>query len=1496
MGVPTVIRTSGRWLLRLMAVIIPLTLAAAMLLMHREVQDGMGRMAARYLSRQLATRVELEGFYLGPTGRMRVDRLAIYDRSDRIVLELQPFYAYIDPLHTGLRQVKVHEMVVGRLILHITHDRGARTFAHQFLLDALPSEEGNTGESPFDRLRVGSFRLKSGRVCYHDYRMDAADNRQFQPHHLELDKLRLTLKNIQHNRGLWTATLAGLRFNERAGFCLDSLSGAIRVDSTGLSFDSWRLQAPDTRMAGDFRAEWGDDTGAKGVEPGVYRVSLDESVIAAPILAYFLGPQAPATSLSLRGVLEYRKNQITGQDVRLALGRPMFARGDFRITELNASVGPRFALRVDDARWDKPSWSRSFPAIQLPSVLDPLQQLSFQATFAGQPDEFEVEGTFTDGRGTAVTDLSVQLDGPNSTYNGQLSLRNFNVGQWLGDTLAGRLDIDANLEAVGDRAENLRAKLAGALQRIDYRGYSYGPVQVRGDYSLRTFRGQLASEDPNACFIFQGMADWQPAVPRYDFVASIDELDLQALGLSAVPFVFSGRVDLTGSGQKPDELEGKLTGSDWSLVQGNRQMDLDNITLSLLQGNQGDTTTWGGNGLTIDCATPFGSAIVRGDGKIGLLTSAIRSAMGLNLTPQERAQLAKMDSSARFTLELDLDRAQALTRSLFPELLSLNRLLFFARLNPQDGGFDFSMDASDVHSGDLHSDRISLLGKRKGNRLEADIFTGTVNMGQQRILENLRWFNTLERDTLRYTLEGTGALEGQLARLQGISVRDSTGYQVHIDSSHIEFFNQSWALVQRLPVVYAPERISLGDFTLKSDSMEMSCRGVVGAGPGDLVEVNMAGVPLAPLAPFVLPKEYRLDGKMQLNVNARSVLNRPELTGTLLVPGLSYDGQPLGDLFAQSKLDPGSRAMQISADVRRLGAPAVANPDAATDSSRLLTVSGIFSRMEGKDSLDLGMNLAGLPAWVLNPLLRPIFDSLNGGVNGQLRLLVHGPRTELTGWADLTKNRLHVDFLDQSFWLDRRITLLPDQIRFDSVAVTDGQNGTGWVTGSLLHRNLDRFTLNLQVDARKMQVINTPPSYKEAFFGVGRATGLARITGDFYLVDIDVVATTERGTKIDLPLDGEGSRTGSQFITFASPAGELNSPKANEEFHPEGVSFRMNLDMSRDAEFRVLFDRAAGDILKGSGEGQMRISYKPDGELLMDGGYTVNSGDYTFTLANLPGKKFKLEPGGTITWSGDPYDAQLDLSAVYRQRCDVDRLLDPAQLQNEPRKQITVDTYLKLKGSLMKPDVEFQLKLPGNSDENSTDPVAARIRSINQNEQELNNQVLALLIAGQFFPSDNAALTSLLGSTGANSLTEVLSNQLNNLLSQMFDNVSLGITYRNRSNLVNSGSPARQGDVAVAGNFSLFDDRLLIDGKLGNNSIQTANSTALAGEIMVEYLMTRDGAVRMKAFNRLDDRILNNSDSNYRYGVGLSLTENYDSMRDLRQKISKRFRSGRAGE
>ena len=80
---------------------------------------------------------------------------------------------------------------------------------------------------------------------------------------------------------------------------------------------------------------------------------------------------------------------------------------------------------------------------------------------------------------------------------------------------------------------------------------------------------------------------------------------------------------------------------------------------------------------------------------------------------------------------------------------------------------------------------------------------------------------------------------------------------------------------------------------------------------------------------------------------------------------------------------------------------------------------------------------------------------------------------------------------------------------------------------------------------------------------------------------------------------------------------------------------------------QVIFDPTVGDILRTTGDGDIKIAFDKEGSLSLFGEYRISRGDYLFTLSNLVNKKFVLTPGGTIVWSGSPYDAMLDINAVY---------------------------------------------------------------------------------------------------------------------------------------------------------------------------------------------------------------------------------------------------------
>ena len=49
----------------------------------------------------------------------------------------------------------------------------------------------------------------------------------------------------------------------------------------------------------------------------------------------------------------------------------------------------------------------------------------------------------------------------------------------------------------------------------------------------------------------------------------------------------------------------------------------------------------------------------------------------------------------------------------------------------------------------------------------------------------------------------------------------------------------------------------------------------------------------------------------------------------------------------------------------------------------------------------------------------------------------------------------------------------------------------------------------------------------------------------------------------------------------------------------------------------------------------------------MYGDYTITEGSYLFTLQNIINKRFIIENGSTIQWTGEPLDARLNINAVY---------------------------------------------------------------------------------------------------------------------------------------------------------------------------------------------------------------------------------------------------------
>jgi hypothetical protein len=270
----------------------------------------------------------------------------------------------------------------------------------------------------------------------------------------------------------------------------------------------------------------------------------------------------------------------------------------------------------------------------------------------------------------------------------------------------------------------------------------------------------------------------------------------------------------------------------------------------------------------------------------------------------------------------------------------------------------------------------------------------------------------------------------------------------------------------------------------------------------------------------------------------------------------------------------------------------------------------------------------------------------------------------------------------------------------------------------------------------------------------------------------------------------------------------------------------------------------------------------------------VVDGDYLFTLENIINKKFHINPGGTIIWSGDPYEAILDLDAVYYAKAPlIDLMSDIADSSDIYKKPVNVECHMHMSGSLMAPDILFSITIP-----NATDKVKTQLANLSQDE--INKQMLYLLILNRFYSTTQSQMGPQMGNTtnafGVTS-AELLSNQLSNWLSQISKDFDIGFNYR-------PGSDVSGQELEVALSTTFLNDRVLINGNVGIGE-NKSNTSNLIGDIEVQLKVNKSGNFRVKGFTRANDEMEAAEFGPYTNGVGIFYTEEFNTFGELFTKF-----------
>jgi hypothetical protein len=506
----------------------------------------------------------------------------------------------------------------------------------------------------------------------------------------------------------------------------------------------------------------------------------------------------------------------------------------------------------------------------------------------------------------------------------------------------------------------------------------------------------------------------------------------------------------------------------------------------------------------------------------------------------------------------------------------------------------------------------------------------------------------------------------------------------------------------------------------------------------------------------------------------------------------------------------------------------------------------------------------------VNGLLPPESIELNGQVSGELT--VHGldgfPRID--GEVVPQEVTLAVPYLGTRYRAEGTVKVQPDGFFMDQWALFDGDSTEARFNGTVLHTAFKEWDLDfgIEIRDRPIALMDIPITDDALFYGTAKGTGDINVSGFGPVLEIDALLETGRGTDFALPMDSRNDVDYADFVRFkmaqveseitAAPRGTFSDTRLN-----------LGIDVNEGAQARIVFNRKVGDEIVGNAVGHLDLEVKDFEQLDMTGNLEITEGAYHFTLQNWFNKRFDIQSGSTVSWEGDPYDAQLNVATTYTTRTSLDPLLPEI---NDLPGRIPVELQLQLKGSMLRPGLDFNVAVP-----TADSRIQALVEGALVNEEAVQRQALGLLTLSQFIPTDptTAAVGGFIQPAQS---TQFLANQLGHWISQIAPSMDVGLDYA-------QDALSGEQEVGLALSTQLLNDRLHIEGEVGAQTFGNVQAEDFQiQDLTVSFDLTDDGGIQLTGHSRQNASLTNAIEGDAVQGVGIRFKWAFDEWAEWKNR------------
>ena len=1345
----------------------------------------------------------------------------------------------------------------GRIAIRHINDSTTNLDALIAPLKNRPKKE-NTSGLPWDDIRAGRLTVK-----HVDFSTDS----------LHMQDINLTARNIHYGKTA-SAQIDNLTLREESrGLNLQELGGDIHMDSTGIQVRDLRAKDDYSHVKGDVKLGFSDFSDFSDF---LNRVSLDADLQDAffdtqtlraitrgniPSLGLWLDGRVKGTVSDLRTDLLHIES--ASQETFLDLKGRLKGLPDLDHALINAEI-LRSSTRTSDLAEILASLQPGFNKASI-SKLAPGEKLSLKGQAEGPLSDLKASGTLTtETMGGATFDATLGLGSKGFRMDGTASTESLQLGRILGNKNLGALTCQTDLVFSSDGKGFTASVEPVRIQNFTFNGYDYHDLVGTGFLQNGILRADVLSEDPNLQLVLHGdiALGGKGQDNRYQIDLNLDHADLSALHFdkrdsSSVSLALNADIIQTPQGA----FLGNADIRSLQAMLGDRMFDIGDLSLvSTLQDER--------YGVSLS------SSVARADYEGNLFISdfigrAVHLVMEDNLS---HLLGKKHDRALDEPHPEDFGSLQLRTLELQPLLDFFSPGLFVSResyvgLNLLNDEIVGTLSSELTAFGNQILRNVQGRFFTQGERFSADFDVDRLQSGSL-MAENVR-LDALADSTLVnlkasfHNEDGSGNRADLGALIEFLDPEQGT-YQLRGDllPSTFAVADHEWEILPAT-VFYKEKEIRIDNFAISSGEQSLMADGTIGAQKTDTVRVLLNDFDLG-MANAFMKTPLNLQGLLTGQGEAFALLG-PEKGVLLNLRGsqISAADIDIGDLRIESNWDDPGKQFQFLVDNTLEG-------------RHPLSATGSLRPKDQQTTVDL--RLDQLQIGMLEPLLSSLVSDVSGSVSGHVT--ASGPLSKLSVNSEnarFNQLKFKLIYTQVDYTADGPFTIGDKGVTFDDITILDPLGHQARLTGGIPYDHFKDLRLNTRIELQNVMALNTTSRDNNTFYGKAFANGSVRLSGPLDKIRLFLTLTPMPSTSIHIPL-GNSAKSTQSLLTFINNeekkvelfdslvlAKQMIKEKKSGSKTQLDVSLRLNA--TPDAEIQLEIDKSTGDILKARGIGQIGITAGGD-NFDIKGDYRVDSGSYHFGMLGFTARDFTIDPGGTIAFVGDVMQSDLDLTATYRTKASISPLIADSTAVSTRR---TVDCRISLSGKLANPEIKFNIDIP------DLDPTTqGRIQSALNTEDKRMKQALALLVSGGFVPDEQSGIvnsTTLLYSNAS----EMMASQLNNILRQLDIPIDLGFNYQ----------PTENGrdifDVAVS--TQLFNNRVSINGNIGNRQYISSSTSDIVGDLDIEIKLNRQGQLRLTLFSHSADQYSNYLDQSQRNGAGIVYQEDFNTIGELWRKI-----------